>query len=92
MFASMQIPQFPFLSGPGILSQPQPGSGQQVNADLQVKAQAQPRAEPAKSGARNAPGPGSGGVASAGTLDEAVRALAANGTLPRRGSLIDLKA
>ncbi len=94
MFASMQIPQFPFLCGPGILNQPQPGSGQQVNAELQVKAQAQaqPRAQPARSGARSAPGPGSGGVASAGTLDEAVRALAANGTLPRRGSLIDLKA
>ncbi len=91
----MQIPQFPFLNGPGILRQPQSGSRQQVDADLQVKAQAQAQAQaqggpeaarPAKSAARGA------GVATAGSLDEAVRALADNGQLPRRGSLIDLKA
>ena len=98
MLAPMQIPQFPFLNGPGFLRQPQPGSRQQVTAELQVKAQAQggpaaPRAvNPA---ARGAPGdgtPGGTGLASAGSLDEAVRALAADGQLPRRGSLIDLKA
>ena len=89
----MQIPQFPFLNGPGILRQPQSGSRQQVDADLQVKAQAQTQAQagseaarPAKSAARGA------GVAAAGSLDEAVRALADDGRLPRRGSLIDLKA
>jgi len=95
----MQIPQFPFLNGPGILRQPQPGSRQQVDADLQVKAQAQGQAQaqaqaqggpeaarPAKSAA------GGAGVAAAVSLDEAVRALADDGRLPRRGSLIDLKA
>ncbi len=85
----MQIPQFPFLGGPGILHQPQSGSRQQVNGDLQVKAQAQPQngletAGPARPVARGAPG--------ASSLDEAVRALADSGRLPRRGSLVDLKA
>ena len=85
----MQISQFPFLSGPGILHQPQSGSRQQVNTDLQVKAQAQPLGgpevtRPAQSVAHRAPG--------ASSLDEAVRALAADGRLPRRGSLVDLKA
>jgi hypothetical protein len=89
MLVSMQIPQFPFLNGPGILHQPQSGSRQQVNAELQVKAQAQggpEAARPAKSAARGA------AVATAGSLDEAVRTLAEDGRLPRRGSLIDLKA
>jgi hypothetical protein len=89
----MQIPKFPFLSGPGILHQPQSGSRQQVNSELQVKAQAQGPAQtqggsqaarPANPTAPPAPG--------ASSLDEAVRALAADGRLPRRGSLIDLKA
>jgi hypothetical protein len=95
MLAPMQIPQNPFLNGPGILREPQPGSGQQVSAELQVKAQAQAgpdAARPAKSAARGAPGAGATGLAAAGSLDEAVRSLAADGRLPRRGSLIDLKA
>ncbi len=95
MLAPMQIPQLPFLKGPGILRQPQPGSGQQVNAELQVKAQAQAgpeSARPAASAARGVPGAAGAGLSSAGSLDEAVRALAADGRLPRRGSLIDLKA
>ena len=95
MLSPMQIAQFPFLNDPGILHEPQPGSGQQVNAELQVKAQAQGGSEaagPAKSAARGAPGAGGTGLAAAGSLDEAVRALAADGQLPRRGSLIDLKA
>jgi hypothetical protein len=100
MFAAMQIPQNPFLNGPGILRQPQPGSGQQVNSELQIKAQAQSGSEaarPVARGARSTPGgasggPGATGLATAGTLDEAVRSLAADGRLPRRGSLIDLKA
>ena len=92
MLVAMQISQFPFLNGPGILHQPQPGSRQQVSAELQVKAQAQGGPEavrPAKTAARSAPDTG---VASADSLDEAVRALAASDSLPRRGSLIDLKA
>ena len=91
----MQIPQNPFLNDPGILRQPQPGSGQQINAELQVKAQAQSGSEaarPAKSAARGTSGAGATGLATAGSLDEAVRTLAADGRLPRRGSLIDLKA
>ncbi len=95
MLTPMQIPPFPFLNGPGFLRQPQPGSRQQVTAELQVKAQAQggpEAARPATSAARGAPGAGGTGLASAGSLDEAVRALAADGQLPRRGSLIDLKA
>ncbi len=93
MLTPMQIPQFPFLNGPGILREPQPGSHRQVNAELQVKAQGGPEAaRPAKSAARSAPGAGGTGLASAGSLDEAVRALAADGHLPRRGSLVDLKA
>ena len=43
-------------------------------------------ARPAKPAARGV------GLAAAGSLDEAVRALADGGRLPRRGSLIDLKA
>ena len=90
----MQIPQFPFLNGPGILRQPQAGSRQQTDAELQVKARAQAQggseaARPAKTAARSAPVTG---VAAAGSLDEAVRALAASDRLPRRGSLVDLKA
>ncbi len=95
MLSPMHIPPFPFLNGPGILREPQPGSRQQVNAELQVKAQAQggpEAARPAQSAARGAPGAGGTGLASAGSLDQAVRALAADGRLPRRGSLIDLKA
>ncbi len=93
MLVPMQISPFPFLNGPGFLRQPQAGSRQQVNTDLQVKAQAQGGPEavrPVKSAAR---GPtGGNGVAFAGSLDEAVRSLAASDSLPRRGSLIDLKA
>ncbi len=78
----MQIPNIPFLSGPGFLREPQPGTRQQVNSELQVKAKAQ----------RAPAGPGATGVSAANSLDEAVRSLAADGRLPRRGSLIDLKA
>ncbi len=95
MLSPMHIPPFPILNGPGILREPQPGSRQQVNSELQVKAQAQGGPEAArsvKSATRGAPGAGGTGLASASSLDQAVRALAADGQLPRRGSLIDLKA
>ena len=91
----MQISKFPFLSGPGFLSQPQPGSRQQVNAELPVKARAQATpdgATAAKPTARAPSTSGPTGLATAGSLDQAVRSLAADGRLPRRGSLIDLKA
>jgi hypothetical protein len=82
----MQISQPPILSDPGFVRQPQPGSRQQVTTELQVKALAQGGPEAAKPAARGA------AVATAGSLDEAVRALADSGRLPRRGSLIDIKA
>lgn len=100
----MQISNFPFLSGPGFLSQPQSGSRQQVNTDLQVKARAQGAPEGAVAAKPTARVPSSGGppstghtdgpagLATANSLDQAVRALAADDRLPRRGSLIDLKA
>lgn len=91
----MQIPDIPFLSGPGFLREPQPGTRQQVNTELQVKAQANPAPEgtrPAGPTARAAAGRDAAGLSSANSLDEAVRSLAADGRLPRRGSLIDLKA
>ncbi len=91
----MQIPEFPFLSGPGFLREPQPGTRQQANTELQVKAQAHgaPAGAGAVKPAAHAPSsPGPAGLASANSLDQAVRSLAADGRLPRRGSLIDLKA
>ncbi len=94
MLVAMQIPPFPFLNGPGFLRQPQAGSRQQVSVELQVKAQAQGGPEavrPAQPAARGLASSGAG-VAAAGSLDEAVRALADDGRLPWRGSLIDLKA
>ncbi len=88
----MQISQFPFLSGPGILHQPQSGSRQQVNSELQVKAQAQ-RPAPTQGGpaATRPANPAAPPAPGASSLDQAVRALAADGRLPRRGSLVDLK-
>ncbi len=89
----MQISKFPFLSGPGILHQPQSGSRQQVNSELQVKAQAQRPAQPqGGSQAARTANPAAPPTPGASSLDEAVRALAADGRLPRRGSLVDLKA
>ncbi len=91
MLVAMLIPPFPFLNGPGFLRQPQAGSRQQVSAELQVKAQAQGGPEAVRPAARGQASSGTG-VAAAGSLDEAVRALADDGRLPARGSLIDLKA
>ncbi len=82
----MQIPKFPFPFGPGFLRQPQPG------AELQVKAGAVDTARPARRGAKSASGAGTAGLSTATTLAEAVRALRADGRLPRRGSLLDLNA
>ncbi len=88
----MQISQFPFLSGPGILHQPQSGSRQQINSELQVKAQAQRPAQSPDGSATALPAnPAASPAPGAGSLDQAVRALAADGRLPRRGSLVDLK-
>ncbi len=91
----MQIPKFPFPFGPGFLRQPQPGIRQQSGAEPQVKAGAagaSDTARPAKPGAKSASGGGTAGLSTATTLAEAVRALRADGRLPRRGSLLDLRA
>ncbi len=85
----MQIPPTPLKFLAGFLTQPQAGSRQQIDPALQVKANAQPvsaRVRPAS----NAPSlPQIGGAQ---TLDEAVRALRAEGRLPPRGSLLDIRA
>ena len=88
----MQIPEFPFPFGPGFLRQPQPGVRQQTGAEPQVKAGAVDTARPARRGAKSASGVGTAGLSTATTLAEAVRALRADGRLPRRGSLLDLRA
>jgi hypothetical protein len=88
----MQIPEFPFSFGPGFLRQPQSGIRQQSGAELQVKAGAVDAARPARRGAKSASGAGATGLSTATTLAEAVRALRADGRLPRRGSLLDLSA
>ncbi|MFQ5466868.1 MAG: hypothetical protein ACE5DS_01925 [Kiloniellaceae bacterium] len=90
----MQIPENPFrLLGPGFLQQPQPGTRQQVSPDLQTKAAAvQPARTAAKGGAAKARPPVPPALASARNLEEAVNTLSAEGRLPARGSLIDLRA
>ncbi len=88
----MQIPEFPFSFGPGFPRQPQSGIRQQSGAELQVKAGAVDAARPARLGAKSASGAGATGLSTATTLAEAVRALRADGRLPRRGSLLDLSA
>ncbi len=91
----MQIPEFPFPFGPGFLRQPRSGIRQQSGAEPQVKARAvaaSDTARPARLAAKSASGAGTAGLSTATTLAEAVRALRADGRLPRRGSLLDLRA
>ncbi len=90
----MQIPPTPLKVLAGFLTQPQFGSGQQIDPNLQIKANAQP----VSSGVR--PANQAAGLApnllfqldSAKTLGEAVDTLRAEGRLPPRGSLIDIRA
>ncbi len=88
----MQIPEIRFPFGPGFLRQPQPDIRQQSGDELQVKAGAVDTARPARRGAKSASGAGATGLSTATTLVEAVRALRADGRLPPRGSLLDLRA
>ncbi len=91
----MQIPEFPFPFGPGFLRQPQPGIRQQAGDEHQVKAGAAGAVDtvrPARRGAKSASGAGAAGLSTATTLAEEVHALRANGRLPPRGSLLDLRA
>jgi len=86
----MQIPSTPLKFLAGFLTQPQAGSRQQIDPALQVKANAQPVSARIRSSASAAPGVPQ--IGSAQTLDEAVRALRAEGRLPPRGSLLDIRA
>lgn len=86
----MQIPPTPLKLLAGFLAQPQAGSRQQIDPALQVKANAQPvpaRIRPATDAA-----PALSQIGAAQTLDEAVRTLRAEGRLPPRGSLLDIRA
>ncbi len=91
----MQIPKFPFPFGPSFLRQAQPGMRQQSGAERRVEAGAtgtSDTARPARRGAKSPSGAGTAGLSTATTLAEAVRALRADGRLPPRGSLLDLRA
>ncbi len=91
----MQILEIPFPFGLGFLRRPQPGIRQQAGDELQVKAGAAGAVDtvhPARRGAKSASGAGATGLSTATTLAEAVRALRADGRLPPRGSLFDLRA
>jgi hypothetical protein len=90
----MQIPTTSLQALAGFLTQPQAGSRQQIDPNLQVKANAQPataRARPANPSAGGAPNLLTQ-LNAAQTLDEAVSTLRAEGRLPPRGSLIDIRA
>ena len=88
----MQIPEFPFSFGPGFLRQPQQGLRPQSGGEIRVEAGAVDTARPAKPAAKSASGGGATGLSTATTLAEAVRTLRADGRLPPRGSLLDLRA
>lgn len=98
----MQIPGNSFLAGLGFLNQPQAGSNQQINPELQAKANAKapvlgrdpthkaPTAAPQVS--RAAPQALAASLSRAENLAQAVQVLSDQGRLPPRGSLIDLSA
>ena len=91
----MQIPATPLKVLAGFLTQPQSGSRQQIDPTLQVKANAQPvstRAQPVAPGAGGAASSLQSQLGTARTLDEAVSTLRAEGRLPPRGSLFDIRA
>lgn len=90
----MQIPDNPFkFLDPGFLRQPQSGSRQQVDAELQAKGNAQ-AASPQRGGAPDKaaarPGPDLAKPGAAAKLERAVQTLAKEGRLPPRGSLVNL--
>lgn len=90
----MQIPDNPFkFLDPGILRQPQPGTRQQADAELQAKAGAalaRTSATAAPTNPRARPAADLTGPGAQAHLERAVRTLAAEGRLPPRGSLVNL--
>jgi hypothetical protein len=82
----MQIPGNPLLAGLGFLRQPQAGGKQQINPDLQAKANAKVPAP------KITPQAQADSLSRAENLAQAVQVLSDQGRLPPRGSLIDLSA
>ncbi|HEX9791654.1 MAG TPA: hypothetical protein VGA60_13425 [Kiloniellales bacterium] len=83
----MQIPHTPLKFIAGILTQPQAGSRSHIDPALPAKTDGQPR--PSN---RQTIAAGLAALGTAEALDQAVRALRAEGRLPRRGSLLDISA
>ncbi len=86
----MQIPDTPLKFIAGLLARPPVSSGRQIDPALHSKviahrtpAGARPAVDLAARLSR---------LGAAGTLDEAVQSLRAEGRLPRRGSLLDIRA
>ena len=93
----MQIPPTPLKVLAGFLTQPQAGSRQQIDPTLQIKANAQPVSTRARLESPAAEATGAAPnlltqLETARTLDEAVSTLRAEGRLPPRGSLLDIRA
>lgn len=88
----MDISAFPFKIGPGFLQEPQAGGRQQVNSDLQNKANAVGAKARTVDTARGQPPGGAAAPVSLQGLEQAVRTLADGGPAPRRGSFLDISA
>ncbi len=95
----MQIPGNPLLAALGFLSQPQAGSNQQINPELQAKVNAKapvlghdPAPQAAPRALKATPHAVAASLSRAENLEQAVQTLSDQGRLPPRGSLIDLSA
>ncbi len=88
----MQIPGNPFDFGPGFLRQPQPGTRQQTDAELQVKASAPGGVQVFGDNLLEIQAVKVAAPVGPRVIDEIVSDLAAEGRLPRRGSLLDIRA
>ncbi len=88
----MQIPGNPFDFGPGFLRQPQPGTRQQTDVELQVKANAPGGVQVPGDNSQEIQAVKAAAPAGSRVMDEIVNDLAAEGRLPRRGSLLDIRA
>jgi hypothetical protein len=86
----MQIPPTPLKLLAGFLSQPPAGSRPQIDPALQAKANAQRGSAPVRPAAEA--GPRLARIGANQTLAEAVSTLRAEGRLPPRGSLLDIRA